>query len=270
MYNVFRKIWFCYKITGDLTSFFKLIYNTKKYQWSKGKTLKAELALPAERYFLKSSGKNQPVYLRTFAGDLDILYEIFFENIYEVNRFINREPKVIIDLGAHVGIASLYFASKYPAAEFFCLEPDKENFELLSANLSPQIMKARAHIYNAAAMPEDGKVFVQTGLRRYNSKVTPAVFETNTQAISINTVLKRNGLTEITMMKIDIEGSEKFLFAENTQWLSVTKNIIFKFHSPEDLKVVSDKLRQYDFRVNILQGTDSAPHILTAAKLDSE
>ena len=43
-------------------------------------------------------------------------------------------PGLIIDGGAHIGLTSLFFAQLFPSAQIIAVEPQKDNFALLSAN----------------------------------------------------------------------------------------------------------------------------------------
>jgi FkbM family methyltransferase len=44
------------------------------------------------------------------------------------------KPKVIYDLGANIGAASLYFATLYPDAHFYAFEPMPVNYEICALN----------------------------------------------------------------------------------------------------------------------------------------
>ena len=48
---------------------------------------------------------------------------------------LDSEPSFIVDCGAHIGCTSLFFALKYPGCRIVSVEPDRENFDLLSSNL---------------------------------------------------------------------------------------------------------------------------------------
>ena len=51
--------------------------------------------------------------------------------------FAVDRPSVIIDAGANIGLASIWFASKFPEARILAIEPEKSNYELLVRNVEP-------------------------------------------------------------------------------------------------------------------------------------
>lgn len=40
-------------------------------------------------------------------------------------------PRVIVDAGANIGLASLFFANKYADAKIIAIEPEEHNFKIL-------------------------------------------------------------------------------------------------------------------------------------------
>lgn len=46
----------------------------------------------------------------------------------------NFQPKLILDWGGNIGCAAVYFAIKYPDAQIYSVEPEKNNFKLLTFN----------------------------------------------------------------------------------------------------------------------------------------
>ncbi|RYG31008.1 MAG: hypothetical protein EOO01_35960 [Chitinophagaceae bacterium] len=55
--------------------------------------------------------------------------------------------------------------------------------------------------------------------------------EGNTRAITIKEVMHEYSLTEIDVLKIDIEASEQYLFSQNTEeWLPKVRMVIIELH----------------------------------------
>src|SRR5687768_6096851 len=85
---------------------------------------------PIQFSFLKS-----PVYIRNIKSDTIMFEQIFVNKEYDIN--VPFEPKVIIDLDANVGYASVLFANRFPDAKIFALEPEDNNFSVAQTNVRP-------------------------------------------------------------------------------------------------------------------------------------
>jgi predicted O-methyltransferase YrrM len=53
-----------------------------------------------------------------------------------------RQTAVVVDAGANIGLASLWFANQYPKAKIVCIEPDPENFRILKENLAASDLRS--------------------------------------------------------------------------------------------------------------------------------
>ena len=79
-------------------------------------------AMPV-RYSIVYSGKKQLVYLRTYAGDIRMFYEIFLEQVYRLPPVVSFVNGIIVDAGANIGMAVMYFYGLFPEATVYCTEP---------------------------------------------------------------------------------------------------------------------------------------------------
>ncbi len=87
----------------------------------------------------------------------------FYEDV--LNR---SEVPVIVDCGANIGISSVWYAQRYPRARIIAVEPEPENFRILSMNAAnyPNIVavqggvsdrQTRVSLTNAGDAPGPGK-----------------------------------------------------------------------------------------------------------------
>lgn len=67
-------------------------------------------------------------------ADIFLVREVLAERPYIYPSMKDNPPRLILDLGAHIGLATLCFKAEFPDAEIHCYEPDPENFELLRLN----------------------------------------------------------------------------------------------------------------------------------------
>ena len=66
--------------------------------------------------------------------DEGIVQSIFIAQEYQLPTIKDFQPKLILDCGGNIGCAAVYFANKYPAAQIYSVEPEKNNFLLLQYN----------------------------------------------------------------------------------------------------------------------------------------
>lgn len=85
----------------------------------------------------------------------DLKREVLDGGIYWFDT--DQEEPVIIDVGAHIGLATLYFKWLYPGAEIWALEPNPQLFALLEQNVSENHLE-KVHPLNVAVGRERGMV----------------------------------------------------------------------------------------------------------------
>lgn len=165
--------------------------------------------------------------LRANTSDLQTFEQVFLSNIYDIGAHIN--PKLIVDGGANVGCASVFFANKYPAAHIVAVEPEETNFEVLRKNTSSyvNISRIRSGIWNRKTLlqienPRDEK----WGFRVRESESPEGSFE----ALTIDDILGSSDAQSIDILKLDIEGAEKEVFSDCKNWLSKVGVLITELH----------------------------------------
>ncbi|UOU97671.1 FkbM family methyltransferase [Chryseobacterium daecheongense] len=247
--NYISKLLFNSKISASFKTFIAFTVNSKRYSSQfKRNTLNVDNNETFVYNFTKRNKKFN-LYLRTFKGDIDIFYEIFWKRTYEDHlKFLNQSPKIIIDLGAHIGMTSIYLSLKYPEAKIIAIEASFENFLLLKENTSA--FKNIECVHNAVYF-EDG--FVNFGGEKlsYNQKISE--IGSPIKAISINSLIKKFKLNQIDLLKIDIEGGEIDLLSKNNSWLEKVERIIIEIHRPYTSENLNKDLEPFGFKIKLHQ-----------------
>lgn len=134
-----------------------------------------------------------------------------------------------MDLGANIGLATLYLATRAPEARFICVEPSPVNADLLRRNLTPL---ADAVVVEAAVTSESGNIaFNDTGPTWGRGISRDGGLYV--KAISMDDLLARYAPERrVDLLKIDIEGAEADLFSGPMAWLDRVDCIIAELHSP--------------------------------------
>lgn len=140
------------------------------------------------------------------SSELFALDEIF--NGGEYAAVSGRHPETIVDLGANVGQAALWFRAQFPNARIFCVEPDPRTFATLTRNLGGDPLVT---LRQFAVSASDGWVSLErTPNSSWGTRVadTDAPDATRVRAVSIDTLFDAHELDEVDLMKVDIEGQE--------------------------------------------------------------
>jgi FkbM family methyltransferase len=170
---------------------------------------------------------NQPISVRLGTSDVDVFLGIFILEHYSLSD-LRSMPEIIVDAGAYVGYSSIYFANQYPHARIIAIEPEQTNFDLLTENTKayPNIFPLKAALWCKSA-PLD---VVNPNSEKWAVQITESKLG-KIQAITIIELMKRYNFDHIDILKLDIEGTEKLLFAKNYEgWLPKIKCTIAETH----------------------------------------
>lgn len=164
--------------------------------------------------------------LRKNDSDLDVYGQIFILNEYQpIIDIISKKNdiqniKTIMDVGANIGMTTLYFDHIFESAEIFAIEPDRRNFEHLKANCS-HIKKIDMRQY---AIWSDKKMLVlndhdfrdgRSWSLTFGEKEQRQNFKYEVQGIDLNTLINDLGIEQVDILKIDIEGAESHIFNDS-------------------------------------------------------
>lgn len=154
--------------------------------------------------------------------------EIFSLDEYAID--LPFEPAVILDCGANVGFASLYFASRYPSARIYALEPDPGTFRRLEANTLDAdnvVAIARALAAQDGAIPFfSSPASVSSSLTRRSSDQR----EISVDAVSLGSLMGSLGLTAVDVLKLDIEGAEFSVLENAGEALRAVGAVVAEIH----------------------------------------
>lgn len=196
---------------------------------------------------------SNPIYIRSKTSDFELFFDIFIKKAYRTK--VERTPKIIIDLGSNIGLASAYFKQQYPNSEVIAIEPEKSNFDILLANTKniDGITCINKAIWSSITNIE----IIDNGYGEWGFMVkeTKEKTQSSFESISIDKIVEDYSITNIDILKIDIEGSEKELFEQNFEkWLPITDMIIIELH--DNMRAGASKsffnaISPYNYRIEI-------------------
>ncbi|MCK9402121.1 MAG: FkbM family methyltransferase [Chitinophagaceae bacterium] len=168
-------------------------------------------------------------HLRKNFSDKYTFTQVFLDDQYNV--VLPFIPKTIIDGGANIGLASAYFAHRYPGAAIVAVEPGGGNYAMALKNTAsfPQIKTYQKGIWSKTVhlaiinKGDHDNAFIVEETTADNPDAIPAV--------SIESIMREQGWATIDILKLDIEGSEKEVFESGYEyWLPRTRAVIIEIH----------------------------------------
>lgn len=165
------------------------------------------------------------LHYRLNRGDMQSIREVWIDECYRLP--FDVVPERLVDLGANIGLTSLWFAHRY-GCSVIAVEPSPANAAIVRLNLESNNINAQ--VVEAAVGARDGTAYFQDGvdsnlghLASDGGRAVPVV--------SMETLLGRlpSG-AQVDVVKMDIEGGEGPLLRENLGWLGRVRSLIAEFH----------------------------------------
>lgn len=172
------------------------------------------------------------VYFENRREFRELAREIFTEQVYYVE--VDKKEPVIVDVGAHIGLASLYFKKVYPGAKIVAVEPNPKVLPLLYKNLYENVIEG-VEVVSVAVAAEEGKrdFYVDPGSWQSSAGRWPRAWNglQELERIEVEEVRLEEVLPErVDLLKLDIEGVETEVLAANGEALARAEKIVMEFH----------------------------------------
>ncbi|MCA0131984.1 FkbM family methyltransferase [Winogradskyella alexanderae] len=166
-------------------------------------------------------------------------YQIVVD-IFKLNDF-DKKGRVLIDAGANIGFTSIYFLSHFNNLKLIFVEPSDENMNLCLSNVKRNFDQNDVVPYhNALSENNNTKFKVHRDFRdSLDWSISTTQDENGTiHGITLNEIVKQNNLEEISILKIDIEGAERFIFKDGNdlRFLSITRVIAMEIHDEFEIR----------------------------------
>jgi FkbM family methyltransferase len=187
---------------------------------------------------------------------------IFKQGLYAMK--VGDSPR-ILDAGANIGMASLYFKEKFPNARVTAFEPDPRIGDVLQRNLM-SFGYGDVEVVHAAVSDHEG-------VMKFSPDNSDAGRLASDGDQEVRVVRMRDWLNEpVDLLKLDIEGAEFDVLVDCTDRLSNVSKLFVEYHSfasqPQRLPELLTILREAGFRVQA-QTDYCAPSPLYETTIDN-
>jgi len=209
---------------------------------------------PSAPVRIQLDGIAYPLWARAGTSDAATFDEVFLSKEYNV-PFPNFEPPHVLDLGANVGYASVYFAARWPRARILAVEPSRQNLSLLEKNTQPwgRITALQAAVWSHSttmqiANPDDDA-------NAFRMTETAGSIQEKIPAYTIPQLIDQLGCSRLPLLKMDVEGAEAEIFQADTSWLDRVDVMVVELHDrlvPTCAMALNNALKGRTYRQEIL------------------
>lgn len=181
--------------------------------------------------------------LRPHSSDASTVRQVFRDREYDISRYpqwpdvqkhyrsllADGKTPLIVDAGANIGAASIWFAESFPGAVVVAVEPDAANAAACRINIAPH---ENIRLVEAAIGASPGFVVLSNPQQQEWAVQTSRVegSEAGVRICTIPGLVTTVPGAELFIVKIDIEGFEADLFSSGTEWVKNAKVIYIEPH----------------------------------------
>jgi len=200
--------------------------------------------------------KGFKIMLRTNSTDLMAMTHVWLIEEYSKHGFEIKEKDTVIDVGAHIGLFSLFASKSCKKGKIYAFEPIKENYEKLESNIKlNNLLNIQA--YNTAVSKSTSKITLyQSNDESGHSKFVPTDSPIEVTSKSLNEFFKENKIKTCDLLKLDCEGSEyEIIESLEEKYFEIIEKMIIEYHlansNPELLENLKKKLKQHSYEISV-------------------
>ena len=204
--------------------------------------------LDIKRYLLKFLFSRKPFPLQIGeavfmieprSSDLFTIYEIFFDRGYLPK--LPKFPKIVdtvVDLGANIGVFSVWASSVFRPKAVVAVEMEPACYNQLVENIALNHLEDTVRPFQGAIFSHSGAVGTRKIPGSNFYEVAPQKSTHRVKSFSFKDFLNMTHLDRVDLLKIDIEGAEKYLLTEENASLfkRCVRYILLETHSLNDFK----------------------------------
>jgi len=190
-----------------------------------------------------------------------IIEEVWKSDFYH-RHFLIEKQMTVLDLGANVGLYSLFAAAK--GATIYAFEPEVTNYKLLVENVKKNNLQHKIHTFNYAVAKD--KKYMDIYLKDYEEDFASCMVSAykdlfqdfsdkkyqkqSIPCISLKEILNMAAESEIDLMKVDCEGSElEILQSAPSAYFKRIKNMVMETHNTYPEKELYHMVKDLGFSI---------------------
>lgn len=192
----------------------------------------------------KLAPKNYPIRINLTNGlsfivrsrtmDRSVVKEVWLKNIYNKHGIKVEKGDTVIDIGAHIGVFSVYAAELSQTGKVYAFEPFTENYKALE-NHKAINKKDNLLIFNTGISNKDGAQTLHLSADNNTGGHSLHLKNDSTRTVEIQTTTlsgfcEREKINKIDFLKLDCEGAEFEILKSSEPVLKIVNKIVMECH----------------------------------------
>ena len=191
-------------------------------------------------------------------ADDSVFNEIFTERGYSIlDPIIRKATAPIIDIGAHIGLFSIYAHVLNPKVQILAFEPEPNNYKLLKENLKQNRIQ-NVTTKSLAVTSKAEQVTLNLSPDSHNhSIILPSENALKVESTTLDRIITQTSQRKCDLVKMDCEGAEfEIIASASPETFACTQAIYIEYHeyTPEmrrdSLKSILEK---HGFKTQVSQ-----------------
>ena len=191
------------------------------------------------------------IKIRKYSTDLMALTHVWLIEEYKSKNFEINDTDVIIDVGGHIGLFSLYASQFCKNGLIYSFEPVPENYDLLIDNVrSNDLNQIKPFNLAVSNSNSDIKLYLNDDEAGHSmfSKSSKSI---TVDSISLQQIFDNNNIENCNFLKLDCEGTE-YEILENlpTSYFDKIKKIVIEYHMADTHPELLENLKKILIKQN--------------------
>tara|TARA_Y100000996_G_scaffold384362_1_gene341013 strand:- start:735 stop:1508 length:774 start_codon:yes stop_codon:yes gene_type:complete len=185
------------------------------------------------------------IKIRKNSTDLMALTHVWLIEEYKSKNFEINDTDVIIDIGGHIGLFSLYASQFCKNGLIYSFEPVPENYDLLIDNIKSNTLN-QIKPFNLAVSNSNSNIKLYLN----DDEAGHSMFSKSSKSITVDSIslqqiFDNNNIENCNFLKLDCEGTE-YEILENlpTSYFNKIKKIVIEYHMADTHPELLENLKK--------------------------
>ncbi len=201
------------------------------------------------------------LHFRDNFGDITNLVPLLYQGEYRLRRL--TQEGAILDAGANIGLAAVWFAHHNPDKTIYCFEPLASNIRMIRLNCPA------ARVEKVALGREVGTIQLRVDPSGVMASAIPCSWKTKENRFDMRPLddfCAENRVEKVALLKMDVEGMEMDVLTGAPKTLALTHQVVLETHSDLLHRQVMALLQEAGFGIDLDRFYESTGLLIATRK----